>query len=302
MDAYTTSNIYPVVKPVSSPFKDIDAYTEEPETLNYVRNSVKIIVDAYNGTVDYYIVDEQDPIIRAYQRAYPFLFKNIADMPEVFVKHLSYPQQLFTLQMQIYARFHQTDPEVFYQQSDALEFAQQDGKPMIPYYLIVDPLEKSTEVQSEYQNFILVSPMSPIGRDNLRLVAVAGCFGEQCNQKYSAAIEAYNLPLDVQIDGPAQINAIINQTPEISSQFTLWGQRGSRVIRGRMIIMPVEETILYIQPIYLRASSQTKFPQLVRVVAVLGQHAVMDISLQAAFQKLQQKINERGARVLDAHE
>jgi uncharacterized protein len=300
MDAYTTSNLYPVVKPVSSPFKKIDE-TEDPETLNFVRNSVKIIVDAYNGSVDYYIVDEQAPIIRAYQRAYPFLFKNIAEMPEEFVKHLSYPQQLFTLQMQIYARFHQTDPEVFYQQSDALEFAQQDGKPMLPYYLIVDPLEKPTEVQSEYQNFILVSPMSPIGRENLRMVAVAGCMGEQCNKRYSAEIEAYNLPLDVQIDGPAQINAIINQTPEISRQFTLWGQRGSRVIRGRMIIMPVEKTIIYIQPIYLRASSQTKFPQLVRVVAVLGQHAAMDTSLQAAFQKLQKKINEQGARALDAH-
>ena len=303
VDAYTTSNIYPIVKPVPSPFHISDSPADEQETLNYIRNSVKIIIDAYNGTVDYYIVDERDPIIAAYRRAYPSLFKNITEMPEVFVKHLSYPQQLFTLQMQIYSRFHQTNPEVFYQQSDTLDFAKQDGKPINPYYLIVDPLEKPTEEESDYQNFILVSPMSPIGRDNLRLVAVAGCFKkEHCDKQYSATIRSFNFPLDVQIDGPSQINALINQTPEISRQLSLWNQRGSKVIQGRMIIMPVEKTVLYIQPIYLQASSKTNFPQLVRVVAVLGQQAVMDISLQAAFSKLQKKINALSFGASEPHE
>ena len=290
MDGFTTSSRYPAVKPVPSPYYQSDSPSDNEEMINYIRNSVTIVIDAYNGTVDYYIVDEQDPIIASYKRAYPTLFKNKSEMPVALVGQQNYPQQLLNLQMQIYSRYHQTDPEIFYKQSDTLEIAKDQGQAIAPYYLMIDSIDKPSDIEAETQGFLLLSPLSPVGRDNLRLLALAGCFGiEKCNSDYSDSIKIFDFPTDIQVTGPAQINAIIDQTPEISQQLTLWDQRGSSVIRGRLIIMPVEDTLLYIQPIYLKASAATRFPQLVRVVVVLGKQAVMDTSIKAAFEQLQKK-------------
>jgi len=287
MDAFTTSSHYPAVKPMPSPYHQGESSSDNEEKINYIRNSVAIVIDAYNGTVDYYIVDEQDPIIASYKRAYPGLFKNKSEMPVALVGHQNYPQQLLNLQMQIYSRYHQTNPEIFYKQSDTLEIAKDQGQAITPYYLMIDAIDKPDEVEAKTEGFLLLSPLSPIGRDNLRLLALAGCFDiEKCKTNYSDTIKIFDFPMDKQVTGPAQINAIIDQTPEISQQFTLWDQRGSNVIRGRLIIMPVEETLLYIQPIYLKATTATRFPQLVRVIVVLGKKAVMDTSIKAAFEQL----------------
>lgn len=291
VDAYTTSTRYPLVKPVTAPFDAEDSENQVSDQINYVRNSVKIIVDAYHGKVDYYIVDHQDPVIDTYRRLYPTLFKDISRMPKGFIRHLNYPRALFTLQMQIYSRYHQQRPEVFYQQSDTLEFPEQGGEAITPYYLLLDPLEKPTVSDSEYQSFLLVSPMSPVGRENLRLIAVAGCFdNERCRETFSNNIQIYHFPRDIQVEGPAQISGIMDQNPEISRQLTLWNQRGSKVIRGKMIIVPVERSLLYIQPLYLSATSATGFPQLARIVVVMNRQAVMDTSLSGAFRQLQKKL------------
>ncbi len=287
IDAYTTSNMYPLVARVDSPLYQDNENPYSAETLNYIRNSVKIIVDAYNGSVDFYIVDKNDPLISTYSRAFPTLFKDIDTIPKEFLKHLSYPKTQFRMQMEIFARFHQKTPEIFYQQNERLELAHDE--PSLPFYLTVDILEKELEINQK--KFILVDVYSPYERDNLAYVNIAGCLlSDDCENHYRADIFAYKLPSNVQIEGPAQITAFINQTPEISSQFTLWDQRGSKVIKGRIIIIPIEERILYIQPIYLAATSKTGFPQLARVIVAMNHQAVMDVSLESAFKKLQKRL------------
>ena len=289
VDAYTTSDSYPLVAQVDFSFYP---EMEEKQSLNYIRNSVKIVVDAYNGSVDFYIVDKTDPVINAYNKAYPTLFKDIESIPNEFITHLSYPKTLFRLQMDIFARYHQKKPEIFYQQNERLQLAHDED--IMPFYLTIDPLEEKQ--QSFQQKFVLVDIFSPYQRDNLAFINIAGCIlSENCESQYRADIVAYKMPPDVQIEGPAQITGFIDQTPDISRQFTLWNQHGSKVIRGRMIVMPVEEHILYIQPIYLAASSKTGFPQLVRVIVAMNQIVVMDTSLKSAFEKLQQRLQKNTA-------
>lgn len=292
VDAYTTSDLYPLVEPLASPFLD-DNYSEPgADQYNYIRNSVKIIVDAYNGSVDFYIVDPADPIINAYRRAFPTLFKSVETLAPEFIKHFSYPKLLFSQQMQVYSRYHQTEAEVFYQQSERLQFAKLEEQPIEPFYLTIDPLESRNQQESDQKKFLLVGMFSPYQRDNLSVVTVAGCLlQERCNDVYRDDIFAYQLPLSVQIDGPAQISALINQTPEISREFSLWNQYGSKVIRGRIIVLPIKQLLLYIQPLYLAATNNTGFPQLARVIVAMNHQAVMAESLEAAFNKLEEKLS-----------
>ena len=285
VDAYTHSVRYPLVEPIKL-VKD-----GRLKKINYARNSVKILIDAYNGSVDFYVVDEEDPITGTYRRLYPDLFKDLGAMPKPFIKHLSYPKAWFTLQMQIYARFHQTDPTIFYQQSEALELASMDEKPVEPYFLTLDIDEHPDSPPEEQDKFVLVSPMSPLGRENLDSIAIAGCLAaKHCKQHYQDDIYIYKFSKQIQVEGPAQISALMNQNPEISSQFTLWNQRGSRVIRGRIIIVPVEHSMLYIQPLYLVATAAQGFPSLVKVIVAMNRHTAMADSLAEAFEQLQQKV------------
>ena len=289
IDAYTHSDRYPLVEPLELTTSHQDE--AQQVSLNYVRNSVKIIVDAYNGSVDFYIVDEKDPIIATYNNLYPMLFKGIADVPKSFIKHFSYPQGLFELQMRVYSRFHQTNPNVFYQQSEALELARMDDKPISPYYLTLDIYENPDIPVNKTQKFILVSPLSPKGRDNLEAVAIAGCLNtEHCDEHYQEDIYVYKLPQQIQVEGPEQINALIDQNPEISSQYTLWDQRGSKVIKGRIIIAPAGQSLLYIQPLYLAATSATGFPSLAKVIVVMNRQAVIADTLPQAFEAIQKKL------------
>jgi len=272
-DAYTTSNLYPNATP----------YTPEAGPINYIRNSIKIVVDAYDGTVGYYIFDEKDPVVRAYSRIYPGLFKSVDQMPQELAVQVRYPQDIFQIQMDIYANYHQTDPDVFYQQEDIWEPAKsyraQETLSFRPYYLTLDL------IQPGRFDFLLLDPMSPKGRDNLRALAIAGS-----DKPYYGKIIVYDFPKGELVYGPSQIYSLINQDTRIAEQFTLWDQVGSEVARGKMIILPIGKTILYIQPVYLKSATQLKIPELKRHIMSQGQIVVMDASLEGAYVALEERI------------
>jgi hypothetical protein len=273
VDAYTTANDYPGSAPC----------TMNEATFNYIRNSVKIVVDAFNGTVSYYIYDPTDPIINAYDKIYPGLFRSKDAMPEAFKAHVRYPKDLFTLQMQLYANYHQQDPQVFYQQEDLWTFAEAAGDKkavsLEPYYVTLDL------INPEQMDFVLLLPLFPKNRHNLRAVAIAGC--DPAN--YGKLI-IYDFPKGEPVYGPAQVDAQINQDPDISKQFTLWDQAGSQVVRGKMIILPVDGSVLFIQPVYLKATSKVTIPKLQRVIMSEGEVVVMEKSVHEAYDQLRQLV------------
>ncbi len=275
-DAYTASDRYPYSQ-------------HHPQGLNYLRNSVKIVVDAYNGTVDYYLADPLDPIIQAYRRMYPGLIKSLDQLPAELKAHLRYPKDFFQVQMEIYAKYHQTDPEVFYKQEDLLEFPEiQHGGRAVrvePYYLTLNLLDR------EKFEFISVCPMTPRARTNLRALAVVGCDGDNYGK-----ILMYTFPKGLLVHGPSQVDAFIDQEPQISEQLTLWNQKGSQVERGRMILLPVRGAILYIQPVYLKAAAGVKIPQLQRLIINKGEVTVMEPSLEQGLAKLDQRLRELAER------
>jgi hypothetical protein len=275
VDAYTLSDKYPASTPTT------DSFAATEGEFNYIRNSVKITVDAYNGSVNYYIADPKDPIIDAYHHAYPGLFKQLEEMPEELQAHLRYPRDLYYLQMKLYAKYHQTTPELFYEQAETWQFANVDKKPVMPYYITMD-----FDNCKGREEFVLVNPMTPIKRDNLSMVGIAGTLDKtKCDNSYKPEITVFKFPKDVQVNGPAQVDALIDQNPEISKALTLWDQHGSKVIRGRMVILPMGNSMLYVQPVYL-VSTQTQIPELVRVIVSIGNQVVMDTTLRSAFRRL----------------
>ena len=277
-DAYTLSNHYPVSKPAADDFLD------GKHKFNYIRNSIKITVDAYNGATKYYISDPSDPIIQAYNRAYPGVFQALKKMPEEIQKHLRYPRDLFYLQMKVYAKYHQREPGLFYEQAETWQFASVDEKLVLPYFITMD-----FGNCNDREEFVMINPMTPIHRDNLSMVGMAGIAdNEQCSEDYKPGVTIYKFHKDIQVNGPAQVDALIDQNPEISEQFTLWDQHGSRVKRGRMIILPMEHSILYVQPIYM-ISTKTKIPELIRVIVSIGNEVVMDKTLWSAFKRLKER-------------
>jgi hypothetical protein len=276
-DAYTLSSHYPVSKPSEDKF-----FSEQP--FNYIRNSVKVTVDAYSGSTKYYITDKQDPIIQAYSRAYPGVFHDLDKMPTELQNHLRYPRDLYFLQMKVYAKYHQKKPELFYEQAETWQFAKVNEELVMPYYITMD-----FGHCNDREEFVMINPMTPVQRDNLSMVALAGIANnEKCNNEYSPAITVYKFNKDIQVNGPAQVDALIDQNTEISEQFTLWDQHGSTVKRGRMIILPLESSMLYVQPIYM-VSTKTKIPELKRVIVSIGNEVVMDKTLRSAFKRLKAK-------------
>ena len=269
-DAYTTSAWYPYSMP----------NTLHDKRINYLRNSVKIVLNAYDGTVDYYIADPEDPIIRAYSRMYPGVFKPLSQMPDDIRAHIRYPQDIFETQMLIYAKYHQTDPEVFYQNEDVWEPAKIPGVPEAatgrPYYATLDL------IKPEQLDFLLLMPMLPRSRNNLRALTLAGCDGDNYGR-----IIIYNFPKGELFFGPSQMAALINENTHIAKDFTLWDQAGSKVARGQMIILPVGNAVFYIQPVYLQAI-QLNIPELQRVIMGEGQTVVMTNSLLDSYFKLKQ--------------
>lgn len=280
-DAYTLSDKYPAAKLADDDFLDGD------EHFNYIRNSVKVIVDAFDGDVDFYITDPSDAIIKAYNTAYPGLFKNPDEMPVELRKHLRYPRDLYTMQMKVYAKYHQQNPELFYEQAETWAAAEVRGAPVLPYYQTMD-FGNCQDVEE----FVLINPMTPVNRDNLSMIGVASTLDKTtCGSGYKPNITVYKFGKEVQVNGPAQIEALTQQHPEISQQFTLWNQKGSIVEMGRMVILPMGNTVLYVQPIYL-ASTKNKMPELTRVIVSIGNETIMDTTLQSAFNRLKQKFIE----------
>ncbi len=276
-DAYTLSSKYPV-----SRFADLE-FAKEKKRFNYIRNSVKVVVDAYDGDIDFYISDPSDAIIKAYDSAYPGLFKNLNDMPEDLYKHLRYPRDLYFVQMKEFAKYHQNTPEAFYQQGESWQFATVRNEPVMPYYQTMD-----FGNCDDREEFVLINPMTPVNRDNLSMIGLAGVLDkEKCTKDYKPGITVYKFGKEVQVNGPAQVESLINQDPEISSNFTLWGQGGSVVDMGRMIILPMGNTILYVQPIYI-SSLKNRIPELSRVIVSMGDRVVLDTTLWSAFNRLKE--------------
>jgi uncharacterized membrane protein (UPF0182 family) len=265
-DAYTTSRYFPY------------AQTLPGLELNYIRNAVKVIIDAYNGTVSFYVADASDPIAATYQRIFPGLFKPLAAMPQDLQKHIRYPEDLFFIQAQVYRTYHMNSPEVFYNREDLWQFPRQptggDEATMTPYYIIV---RLPGEPQAE---FLQMLPMVPSQRQNM----IAWLAARSDPPDYGTLI-VYEFPKDKLVYGPFQIEARINQNTEISQQLSLWNQMGSRVIRGNLLVIPIENSILYVSPLYLRAETG-QLPELKRVIAAYGDHVVMDETLAGALAAL----------------
>jgi hypothetical protein len=277
LDAYTISNMYPASKPAA------DDYLASDDKFNYIRNSVKVVVDAFDGTVDYYIADPSDPIIQTYNRAYPGLLKDMNTMPAELRQHLRYPRDLFYMQMKVYAKYHQSTPELFYEQGETWQFANVRHQPVMPYYQTMD-----FGNCDDREEFVMINPMTPINRNNLSMIGVAGILDKaNCSLDYKPNITIYKFAKDVQVNGPAQVEALINQNAEFSEKMTLWDQHGSKVEMGRMVILPMGNTILYVQPVYM-TSTNTQIPELTRMIVSMGNQVVWDTSLWSAFEKLKQ--------------
>ncbi|MDA8413332.1 MAG: UPF0182 family protein [Desulfobacteraceae bacterium] len=239
-----------------------------------MRNSVKAVVDAYDGTVSFYISDPQDILVKVYARIFPGLFKPLAAMPADLRQHVRYPHQFLQLQAGMFAAYHMTDPKVFYNKENLWEIPVLGDKQMEPYYTIMKlPGEKMEE-------YILLLPFTPSKRDNLAAWLTARCDGPNYGK-----IRAYTFPRDRLIYGPKQIDARINQDSFISQQLTLWNQRGSEVIRGSLLVIPIEKSLLYVQPLFL-AADKAGLPELKRVIVAFGDQVVMEENLELALQRL----------------
>ncbi len=268
-DAYTVSRFFPYSK----------AFGDGSE--NYIRNSVKIVVDAYNGTVSFYVADPADPVVRTYSRIFPGLFQPMRDMPRDLHRHIRYPEDLFTIQAQMYRAYHMDAPEVFYNREDLWQFPRRptsDGENgdtrMEPYFINMRlPDEKQTE-------FVLMLPMVPSHRENMIAWLAA-----RCDEPDYGKLIVYTFPKEKLVYGPYQINALINQNTEVSQQISLWNQMGSRVIHGNLLVVPIDNSLLYVMPLYLRASSG-QLPELKRVIAVYGGKVVMEHTLSSALATL----------------
>ena len=270
-DAYTTSRWFPYAQPGFG------------DGANYIRNAVKIVIDAYNGTVDFYVSDPADPILRTYQRIFPGLFKSLATMPQDLRQHIRYPEDLFEVQAQLYRAYHMDAAEVFYNREDLWQFPREligidggnsPGTPMTPYYMIMRLPEEPRE------EFVLLLPMVPSQRDNMIAWLAA-----RCDPPNYGKLIVYSFPKDKLVYGPFQIEARIQQNTEISQQISLWNQMGSRVIRGHLLVVPIENSILYVSPLYLRAESG-QLPELKRVIAAYGDRVVMEETLGGALAAL----------------
>jgi uncharacterized membrane protein (UPF0182 family) len=262
VDAFTTSDRMPYSKPLRG-------------GVNYMRNSVKAVVDAYDGTVDFYISDPGDVIIKAYAGIFPKLFKPLSAMPGTLKAHVRYPHQFLQIQAAMFSAYHMTDAKVFYNRENLWEVPVIGEKTMEPYYTVMKlPGEKKEE-------YILLLPFTPAKRDNL-----AAWLTARCDQPNYGKLLVYTFPRDRLIYGPKQVDARINQDSYISQQLTLWNQRGSEVIRGSMLIIPIERSLLYVQPLYLAASDKTGLPELRRVIVSYENQVVMEDNLELALQRL----------------
>ncbi len=303
-DLYTVTDRFPY----STPAGEISATAQEipatgrlsranatlPSDFNYIRNSVKATVDAFDGTMHFYVVDETDPLVRAYREIFPDLFDDLAEMPAGLTAHLRYPEDLFRVQSDVYTRYHVTDARVFFNNGDPWQIARDpsstpreelrstfsdSNRPMVPYYLLMRlPGE-------DHLSYLALQPFTAATRPNMVSFLVAKSdFAE-----YGDLVD-FQLPRDSFVDGPGQVGARINQNPAIASEFTLLDQQGSQVIQGNMLVVPIGESVLYVQPIYIAARSAggatganiAALPEFKRVVVVFGDRIAMRDTLAEA--------------------
>jgi uncharacterized membrane protein (UPF0182 family) len=264
-DAYVTSDLFPYSEPLG-------------DWGNYVRNSVKVTIDAYSGETTFYLWEEQEPIAAAYARIFPSLFRPKSELPAELLRHVRYPEDLFRLQAQVYLVYHMSDTNVFYNKEDVWAVPQElvagDQVEVEPYYV---QMRLPGEARPE---FVLMLPFTPARKNNMIAWMAARCDPELYGQ-----LVVFMFPKQSLTYGPSQIEARINQDSEISRQLTLWDQKGSRVIRGNLLVIPIRQSILYVEPIYLQAE-QAQMPELKRVVVALRDRVVMEETLDAALARV----------------
>lgn len=263
IDAYTTSNNYPYSEPYNPASR-----------VNYIRNSVKVVVDAYNGQTDYYVVDDSDPIAKTMQKIYPDLFKNFSDMPLELQSHIRYPNTLFSIQASVYQRYHMEDIQVFYQNEDRWAIANEiygiTKQQMTPnYYIMKLPGEEKAE-------FVNTIPYTPMDKQNMMALFVARNDGDNYGK-----LVLYQLPKNRIIYGPEQIEAQIDQNTEISKEFSLWNSSGSTYTRGNMFIIPIENSLIYVEPVYLEATNSS-IPEVKRVIVAYNDRIAYEETLAEA--------------------
>jgi len=310
-DAYTTSNMYPYSARSHGRFRN-------KKELNYIRNSVKVTIDAYNGDVAFYIIDEKDPVVKTYASIFPDLFKPFNEMPADLQKHIRYPKDLFEIQVGTYTKYHMEDVQVFYNQEDLWQIPDElygdSRQKMEPYYIII----KLPESQKE--EFLLMTPFTPSKKDNM-----VGWLAARSDLPHYGDLLAYKLPKEKLVYGPMQIEARVDQQTDISRELSLWGQRGSRVIRGNLLVIPLGDTFIYVEPVYLEAkqeksesasagspqrqtgagplssqkdnSTAAALPELKRVIVAFGNRIIMENNLDTALRRVlgDQIFAEQGA-------
>jgi uncharacterized membrane protein (UPF0182 family) len=304
-DMYTVTDRYPYSTPADNPTSTaggvpaagrLSVRSGLPSDFNYIRNSVKATVDAFNGTIKFYVFDDTDPIVRAYRGIFPTLFSDADDMPRELLDHLRYPEDLFRVQSDVYTKYHVSDPRVFYNNGAPWEIARDpsttaseaqrvsfpaENRPMVPYYLLME-LPDETDL-----SYLLLQPFTAATRPNMVAFLVAKSDADEYGRLIS-----FELPRESFVDGPGQIGARINQEPDISREFSLLSQGGSDVIQGNMLVVPIEESIMYVQPIYVSADPEgtsaasdiAALPEVKFVIVVFGDRIVMRETLAESLQ------------------
>jgi len=257
IDAFTQSSTYPYSR----------HFVAGKSSVNYLRNSVKVVIDAYNGTATFYVFDSQDPLIATYRATFPALFRDASEMSADLRAHIRYPETLIKTQGDVFGLYHTLNTKVFFQREDLWSIAQQKGlnaqdktktEPIDPYYVLMQlPGEK------QVNEFVMILPFSPANRNNM-----IGWMAGRCDGENYGKLLVYNFPKSRLIDGPAQIEARIDQNAELSGKFTLWNQQGSHVLRGHLLVIPIGRSLLYVEPIYLQATS-SPMPELRLVVLAI---------------------------------
>jgi uncharacterized membrane protein (UPF0182 family) len=272
IDAFTTASTIPYSSKYSN------------QNFNYIRNSVKVVVDAYDGTVDFYAVDLNDPILQTFTKIFPGVFKNISEMPYSLKSHLRYPEMLFKIQCDMLNNFHVTNPKVFYNKEDAWSVAKEvyESNPqnVEPYYVM---MKLPGETKSE---FILMLPFTPAsGQNNTRNNMVSWLAARMDGDNYGKLV-LFQLPKNIEIDGPFQIESRIDQDPDISRQLALWNQKGSSVIRGNLLALPIGGNFIFVEPVYLQSTTSSSIPEMRRVIVVYGDKLTMAETLEAGLKDI----------------
>src|SRR5699024_4713664 len=273
LDAYLSAERYPYSEP-------------HERNENYIRNSVKVVIDAYSGETTFYIADEEDPLLQTYRNIFPEMFAS--EVPDDIKAHFRYPVNMFTIQAEMYGTYHMSNLEVFYNREDFWQFPTEkyfdEDIEMEPYYITMSLPEHDGE------EFILMLPYTPKKRQNM-----ISWIGVRNDGDHYGDMFVYRFPKQKNIYGPQQIENRINQNDTISQQLNLWSQGGSKVIRGNLLAIPIEDTVFYVEPIYLESSNQTSLPEVKRIILAYGERIVMERTFDEALDEMLKLLDEKGA-------